>query len=164
MNSLGIIKKSCSFLKEIQKDFLSIKDVHIKVISMNFSGTARVLWNPLFGYKFIINPIRVMDMNELSLKGLIAHELSHVEQLFEYNLFYRIYESFINHLRINYFPRIRKQEVINKIEIDADYRAIKRGYGQELISLTRFEMSKKIKNKNKYLTISEIKDLIKKNK
>ena len=61
------------------------------------------------------------------------------------------------------FPKIRKQQNINTIESDADYRAIRRGYGKNLISLVKFERSKKIKYKNEYFSIAKIKRIMKNN-
>ena len=149
-----------NIMREVQNGFPSIKNIPIKIINKEFTGLARLLWNPINGYRIIINPNRIKNMNKFAFKGLISHELSHVEQHLESNKILRLYNSFINYLRINYFPKIRKKEVINKLEKNADYRAIKQGYGQELISLVNFEKSKGIRLQNDYLSVPEIKKLI----
>ena len=153
-------KEYNNIIMEIQSSFSSIKDIPIKIINKEFLGLARVLWNPIIGYRIIINLNKIKNMKKSEFKGLFAHELSHVEQYSEFHMILRLYNSFINFLRINYFPKIRKKEVINKIEKDADYRAIKQGYGQELISLLNFEKSKGIRLQNDYLSVPEIKKLI----
>ncbi|MEN9626482.1 MAG: hypothetical protein RL557_810 [archaeon] len=153
------VKRYEIILNEIQKKFPC--PIRIQLLSKEFSGTARVLWNPISGYRLIVNPQKIKNMNSSAVKGLIAHELSHVEQFLGYNLFRRMYEAFIEYLRINYLSTIRNQKTIDAIESDADYRAIKRGYGKELIALIRFEQVKKIKYKNKYFSVAEVKRIMK---
>jgi len=104
-------------------------------------------------------------MNKQELEGLLAHEVAHVEQFSQYSFIHRSCGMFIAFL-LDYFPFIQSEKSITAIEKDADYRALKHGFGKELIALRKYlesiysaERVKKLRSR--YLTIKEIKSYIK---
>lgn len=149
-------------INEVKKDFPTLQNISLGVRENEWKGTAGARWNLFSGFRIDINIKKLEKMNKLALKGLIAHELSHFEQMLEYNKVYFLYFIFLHYLRLHHFPNIIRQESLDKLERDADFRAVKRGYGKELIGLCKFEKSTAVSHKNKYLSISEIQEAMKK--
>lgn len=160
LTSEKLLNKYNLIVNGVKKDFPSLQNISIDVKEKEWKGLAGARWNPISGFRLLINTKRLEKMNKSALKGLIAHELSHFEQMLEYNKVYFLYFIFLHYLKINYFPKIINQESLDKLERDADCRAVKRGYGKELIALCKFEGSIGFNPTNKYLTISEIKKLM----
>lgn len=132
---------------------LKNKKIHIrKSIFSKYSASTKI--DLFLGLSIWINP-KYNIYNDFELKGLLAHELSHLEDWVIKGRWYR----FVNKLRC-----FLSKDYLKKYEKATDRRAICKGYRKELKAQRKKRWSIKDKNlekiKNNYLTPEEIERVV----
>jgi len=141
----------------IKKSFADLKGKKLIIIERKFKYFGKAL-NFGFFNVIMINPV-LRTFSDKELKGLFAHELSHIQRHKDRSFFQKI--SFI----INYLlsKKSRREE-----EREADKLTIKKGYGNELYALMKkaYRVSKwhEKRLKSTHLSLKEIKLYTKRNK
>lgn len=133
----------------INKSFPKLKGRKVRIFETKLFVT-HGMYLPVFNFIIIHKKCRHFSNNVI--KGVIVHELCHAEQSIKVGFLKDILYDIIYW----FSPKFKK-----KIEIDADKRAIKKGYSKEL-----YESTKKFETefgKIEYgLSLKQIKDYAKK--
>jgi hypothetical protein len=144
----------------IKKSFPSIKHFKIfitenKIFKLRYSAITNYF---IFCGWIILHP-KARRYSKPALKGLLVHELSHLDIILR--------KSFLNKIKFAFkFIFTKKGRKDN--ETAADMLTIKKGYGKDLLKLTNIIEKQKshIKNRAKkgYLTSRQIEEAIRKKK
>jgi hypothetical protein len=131
----------------IKKSFPELKKRKIKVVYApmlkKYSGGA------LYPFSWIFLSKKTDSFSKILIKGLLAHELAHLEIFYLRNFFKNLFIGAGYHLK----SKIRKIEEDNAIKL-----AVERGYAKEHYELTK--LSEKLHGKSLhkyYMTAEEIK-------
>ena len=159
------IERCIQTLLEVQRRYPLLKNTLVRLNLSKLQSSARARWTIFNGYTLIIDSTKTKKFTKGILRGLFAHELGHIEQTYESNILKRMYDSFILFL-LDYFPIIMSEKNIRSAERDADIRALKHGFGKNLIIFKRNIEKGRSKEEIQsmqyyYLSIKEVENYLK---
>src|SRR3989344_2442449 len=130
-------------LDYVKANFSSLNNKDVRIVTRDVdNGSAEAKRYPLIGYEIIIDPEDLQNVGDFELQGLFSHELSHIE-----------YYSEISWLQLGIFA-VRyfvSNDFKKKVEGETDFRAIEKGFGEELLAFRENRLTTGSENDNKIL-------------
>ena len=162
MNSKNFQNRSEFLLNEVKMNYDSLSDKNILIKVRNIEeGSAMSLRYPFIDYRIVVDRSKLENFTDDEMKGLLAHELAHLESYSKMNLPFFVLHS-VRYGLADYFGIGKNFQ--REVEIMTDVGAIEKGYGKELeayrlkrIGLGTMEDVRYIKEN--YLSPEEIRDL-----
>jgi len=157
-NHSDLLEKSTNITDEIKYDFPSIqnKKITIDIKKIN-EGSAEAKKYPIKGYVIVIDPEKLQNVSYFELKGLFAHEFSHLEQY-----------SKMSWLQLGFFAILYSvsDDFKKRVERKTDMTVIEKGFGRELLAFREYRLRTGSEQDKKalidhYLSLEEIRNLTK---
>jgi beta-lactamase regulating signal transducer with metallopeptidase domain len=124
-------------LQELKdKYFPELKKIKITIKPLRILKKTFMITLP-FSKKIYYNKTVIEKCNEKALKAVLLHELYHIKQFERLGVFKKIFFVPLYHL---------DNDLRIKHELEAHIGVVKRGFGEELLELNKFVMSRYPKN------------------